>query len=236
MLILFFFISLTLFVLNGDLRPVEACKRSTNSRVILPALDNLIVQETKTGPSNSGSPLIATSICPLNFKCPVAQQAPTNYVSDTFEGSKNQDLAIVCGVCIFFSIFSSLFLQPRRRITTPTPSVVGTSIIWFLAPELCWNEPSELEPDVACAAAAKSSQPARRKFSHCILLSSPLPPRHLAAHKGILATTGTNSGVNLAFYMWKSKKKKNKCDWKRVSRSWAPKSPKMSPFKCEHSQ
>lgn len=91
------------------MRPVKTCKPSTNSHVILPAWDNLIVYETKKGPLNSGSPLITTSICPLNFKCPVSQQAPTNYVSDTFEGSKNQDIAIICGVLCCFLFFFQPF-------------------------------------------------------------------------------------------------------------------------------
>lgn len=105
----FFFSPSLYFGLNGDLRPVETYKQSTNSCMILSALDNLIVQDTKTGPLISGSPLITTSICPLNFKCPVTQQAPTNYVSDTFEGSKNQDLAIVCVVCVSFFFYSQPF-------------------------------------------------------------------------------------------------------------------------------
>lgn len=116
------------FVFKGDFRSVEACKHSANSQVIffiiffLPSLDNLIVRKTE----NSGFPLATTAICPLNFKCPVAWRTPNNYVSDTFQGSKNEDLATVSGV---FCFFYSPCIHPQLRISMATPSVGGPSIM-----------------------------------------------------------------------------------------------------------
>lgn len=114
-----------------------------------------------------------------------------------------------------FFLKSSLNIQLRLRVSTPTPSVGGTSIRsakWRIRVGawrcLCClsQEPS------ACSA----------KFSHCILLSSPLPPRHLARHQSILVTAETNSGLNLAFIICRSTNVTERDKRVNINLKWAP--------------